>query len=68
MAQVALARILQRREVCSVIIDARTSAQLTANLDAQRIALTSPQIERLDQVSQPQLPYPYWMQQFHDKD
>ncbi|ACD20736.1 aldo/keto reductase [Paraburkholderia phytofirmans] len=67
-AQVALAWILQRREVCSVIIGARTAEQLAANLDAQRIALTAPQIERLDQVSQPQLPYPYWMQQFHDKD
>jgi hypothetical protein len=30
--------------------------------------LTATQIEKLDQVSQPQLPYPYWMQQFHDKD
>jgi aryl-alcohol dehydrogenase-like predicted oxidoreductase len=67
-AQVALAWILRRREVCSVIVGARTSDQLTANLDAQQIALNAAQLERLNQVSQPQLPYPYWMQQFHDKD
>jgi hypothetical protein len=30
--------------------------------------LNAAQTERLNQVSQPQLPYPYWMQQFHDKD
>jgi aryl-alcohol dehydrogenase-like predicted oxidoreductase len=67
-AQVALAWILARREVCSVIVGARTPDQLTANLDAQKIALTAAQTERLNQVSQPNLPYPYWMQQFHDKD
>jgi aryl-alcohol dehydrogenase-like predicted oxidoreductase len=67
-AQVALAWILQRREICSVIVGARTHDQLSANLDAQQIALNAEQTERLNQVSQPQLPYPYWMQQFHDKD
>ena len=67
-AQVALAWILERREVCSVIVGARTPDQLTANLDAQQIALNAAQTERLNQVSQPNLPYPYWMQQFHDKD
>lgn len=67
-AQVALAWILQRREVCSVIVGARTSGQLTANLGAQKITLNATHAERLNQVSQPQLPYPYWMQRFHDKD
>ena len=67
-AQVALAWTLQRREVCSVIVGARTPDQLTANLDAQEIVLNATQIERLNQVSQPHMPYPYWMQQFHDKD
>jgi aryl-alcohol dehydrogenase-like predicted oxidoreductase len=67
-AQVALAWILQRREVCSVIVGARTSGQLSANLGAQQITLNAIHAERLNQVSQPQLPYPYWMQRFHDKD
>ena len=67
-AQVALAWILQRREVCAVIVGARTPDQLTANLDAQQLTLNPAQVERLNQVSRPQLPYPYWMQQFHDQD
>jgi aryl-alcohol dehydrogenase-like predicted oxidoreductase len=67
-AQVALAWILGRCEVGSVIVGARTPEQLAANLDAQQIALNATQIERLNQVSQPHLPYPYWMQQLHDKD
>ena len=67
-AQVALAWILGRSEVGSVIVGARTPDQLTANLDAQQTALNAAQTERLNQVSQPHLPYPHWMQQFHDKD
>jgi aryl-alcohol dehydrogenase-like predicted oxidoreductase len=67
-AQVALAWTLGRREVGSVIIGARTPDQLAANLDSLQIELTAAQIERLNQVSQPHLPYPYWMQQLHDKD
>ena len=67
-AQVALAWILGRSEVGSVIVGARTPDQLTSNLDAQQIELTAAQTGRLNQVSQPHLPYPYWMQQFHDKD
>jgi aryl-alcohol dehydrogenase-like predicted oxidoreductase len=67
-AQVALAWTLGRSEVASVIVGARTSEQLTANLDAQQIELSAAQVERLNQVSRPHLPYPYWMQEFHDKD
>jgi len=67
-AQLALAWILGRSEVGSVIVGARTPDQLAANLDAQQIALTAAQTERLNQISRPHLPYPYWMQQFHDKD
>jgi len=67
-AQVALAWILGRSAVGSVIVGARTPEQLAANLDAQQIALTAAQTGTLNQVSQPHLPYPYWMQQFHDRD
>jgi aryl-alcohol dehydrogenase-like predicted oxidoreductase len=67
-AQLALAWILGRSEIGSVIVGARTPDQLAANLDAQQIALTAAQTERLNQISRPHLPYPYWMQQFHDKD
>ena len=67
-AQVALAWVLGRSEATSVIIGARTEAQLVDNLNAQRLVLSGTQRDRLDRVSQPEVTYPHWMQQFHDKD
>ena len=67
-AQVALAWVLGRDEVTSVSIGARSSQQLSDNLGAMQLVLSSPQREQLDRVSQTSVPYPYWMQKFHDKD
>ena len=67
-AQVALAWVLGRSEATSVIIGARTEAHLEDNLNAQKVVLSDTQRDRLDRVSQPEVPYPHWMQQFHDKD
>ena len=67
-AQVALAWLLGREEVGTVIVGASSDEQLTANLLAAELALPSEHRERLDQVSQPEVPYPHWMQRFHDKD
>lgn len=67
-AQVALAWVLGRREATSVIIGARSEAQLEDNLNAQQLVLSDPHRDRLDRVSQPEVPYPHWMQQFHDRD
>lgn len=67
-AQVALAWVLGRSEATSVIIGARTEAHLEDNLNAQEVVLSGTQRDRLDRVSQPEVPYPHWMQQFHDKD
>jgi aryl-alcohol dehydrogenase-like predicted oxidoreductase len=67
-AQVALAWVLGRGEATSMIIGARTEAQLVDNLNAQRLVLSGAQKDRLDRVSQPEATYPHWMQQFHDKD
>jgi len=67
-AQVALAWILGRKEATSVIIGARTPAQLEDNLNARQLILSDRQRERLDRVSQTEIPYPHWMQQFHDRD
>jgi aryl-alcohol dehydrogenase-like predicted oxidoreductase len=67
-AQVTLSWILGQTAVASIIIGARTPEQLLANLGAQQIVLTAEQRDRLDHVSKSVLPYPYWMQQFHDKD
>lgn len=63
-AQVSLAWLLQRPLVASVIIGGRTTAQFEDNLKAADLKLTAEEIARLDKVSQPDLPYPYWHQSF----
>ncbi|MDY0748106.1 aldo/keto reductase [Paucibacter sp. R3-3] len=67
-AQVALAWLLARRHVASVIVGARTPEQLESNLDAATLSLSLEQVTRLDTVSEVPLSYPYWMQRFHDQD
>jgi aryl-alcohol dehydrogenase-like predicted oxidoreductase len=67
-AQVALAWLLGRHEVATVIVGASSEAQLTANLQAAELTLPIELHEQLDRISQPDLPYPHWMQRFHDKD
>jgi aryl-alcohol dehydrogenase-like predicted oxidoreductase len=61
-AQVALAWLLDRPAVTSVIVGARTSEQLTDNLGAASLSLTADELARLEQVSRPPLLYPYWHQ------
>ncbi|WEY42483.1 aldo/keto reductase [Paraburkholderia sp. SUR17] len=61
-AQVALAWLLGRPAVASVIIGGRNEAQLRDNLSAANLKLTAEERERLDKVSQPPLLYPYWHQ------
>ncbi|ANN67585.1 aldo/keto reductase [Bordetella bronchialis] len=67
-AQVALAWLLARAQITSVIVGARTPEQLALNLAAQDLQLTAGQLTRLDNVSETTAPYPYWMQRFHDRD
>jgi aryl-alcohol dehydrogenase-like predicted oxidoreductase len=61
-AQVALAWLLGRPGVSSVILGARTEAQLLDNLKAADLVLTAEERARLDAVSAPPLIYPYWHQ------
>jgi aryl-alcohol dehydrogenase-like predicted oxidoreductase len=61
-AQVALAWLLQRPSVSTVVIGARRDEQLADNLAAAELTLTSEEVERLEQVSRPPLLYPYWHQ------
>jgi aryl-alcohol dehydrogenase-like predicted oxidoreductase len=61
-AQVALAYLLGRPAVTSVVIGARTTEQLVDNLAAAELALTAEERARLDAVSAPPLLYPYWHQ------
>ena len=61
-AQVALAWLLGRPAVASVIIGARTDEQLRDNLGAAALSLTADERAALDKVSAPALIYPYWHQ------
>jgi aryl-alcohol dehydrogenase-like predicted oxidoreductase len=61
-AQVALAYLLGRPAVTTLVIGARTGEQLADNLAAAELVLTDEERERLDKVSAPRLLYPYWHQ------
>jgi aryl-alcohol dehydrogenase-like predicted oxidoreductase len=61
-AQVALAWLLGRPAVTSVIIGSRTDAQLADNLAAADLVLAEDERARLDAVSQEPLRYPHWHQ------
>ena len=61
-AQVAIAWVMGRPAVASVIIGARTEDQLVQDLGAARLPLTDEDRARLDNVSAPPLLYPYWHQ------
>jgi aryl-alcohol dehydrogenase-like predicted oxidoreductase len=61
-AQVALAWLLRRPGVSSIVVGARTDEQLADNLDAADLELTDAEHDRLEQVSRPPLLYPYWHQ------
>ena len=58
----ALAWLIGRPGVTSVVIGARTDVQLEDNLKAAELVLTAEERARLDAVSAPPLLYPYWHQ------
>ncbi len=61
-AQVALAWLLGRPGVTSVVIGARTEEQLKQNLGTADVTLSAEERGKLDAVSQRPLAYPYWHQ------
>jgi len=61
-AQVALAWLLGRPAVTSVIVGARTDEQLADNLGGASLRLGADERAALDKVSAPELLYPYWHQ------
>jgi aryl-alcohol dehydrogenase-like predicted oxidoreductase len=67
-AQVALAWLLRRPGVTSVVIGARTDAQLADNLAAVHLELSEGDVARLEKVSRPPLLYPYWHQRNASRD
>ncbi|SFJ98306.1 aldo/keto reductase [Bradyrhizobium sp. cf659] len=58
--QIAIAWLLSRPTVSSVIIGARDEAQLRDNLGAVGWSLSADQIKRLDEASAVMPPYPYY--------
>ncbi|WP_432501580.1 aldo/keto reductase [Kineococcus arenarius] len=67
-AQVALAWLLGRPGVTSLVIGARTEEQLRDNLAAADLVLTGDERRRLDEVSAVPLRYPHWHQAATAKD
>jgi aryl-alcohol dehydrogenase-like predicted oxidoreductase len=61
-AQVALAYIMGKPAVTSLIVGARTEEQLADNLASAELALSEDEIARLDSVSAQPLLYPFWHQ------
>lgn len=63
-AQVALAWLLGRPMVATLVIGGRNEAQFKDNLAAAELKLTDKERARLDHVSKPPVIYPYWHQAF----
>lgn len=61
-AQVALAYLLGKPAVTTLVIGAKTAGQFADNLGAAELALTAEERDRLDKASEPPLIYPYWHQ------
>jgi aryl-alcohol dehydrogenase-like predicted oxidoreductase len=61
-ARVALAYIIGKPAVTSVIVGARTEEQLADNVAAAELSLTDEEVARLEAVSAQPLLYPYWHQ------
>jgi len=59
--QIALAWLLHRTGVTSVIIGAKKMSQLEDNLGAAKVTLTAEEIERISEVTKPRNIYPQWM-------
>ena len=61
-AQVALAYLLTKPAVSTLVIGARKDSQLIDNLAAAELKLAGSEVEHLDRISAPDLIYPHWHQ------
>jgi aryl-alcohol dehydrogenase-like predicted oxidoreductase len=66
VAQIALAWLLHRQTVTSVIIGVRKMEQLEDNLGSVEISLSVDELEKLDEVSRLDPEYPGWMLKLQD--
>ena len=62
-AQIALAWLLTKRTIASVLIGANKIAQLDDNLAAVNIKLADDEIKKLEELTASPLPYPHWFTQ-----
>lgn len=60
LAQVALAWLLSRGQVTSIILGAAKATQLADNLKAADLVLTGEELARIDAASKTPSPYPAW--------
>lgn len=68
VARVALAWMLQKPYISSVVIGARTEAQLQDNLAATTLTLTVEQMTELDRVSALPVEYPAWQVAWQNRE
>lgn len=66
-AQVALAWLLSRPTVTSILVGIRRPEQLTDNLQAFDVSLTDDDLTQLDEVSRSPTRYPAWIQSYNAK-
>jgi aryl-alcohol dehydrogenase-like predicted oxidoreductase len=66
ITQVALNWLLRKPAVTSVITGARKELQLIDNIGCTGWELSAAEMERLNEVSQPPVPYPVWHQNYSD--
>ena len=65
--RVALAYLLHKPAVACLVLGARSDGQLADNVQAADLVLDENEMRRLDDVSAPPLPYPYWWQAKYDE-
>lgn len=68
VSQIALAYLLQKPFVTSVIIGAKTDQQLLDNLGSVNVHFTPEEIKTLDEASALSSEYPQWMVEFQQRD
>lgn len=61
VARIALAWVLTKPGVTSVIIGAKNTDQLLDNIKAVDVSLTTEQLDQLNEISATPMPYPQWM-------
>ena len=63
VAQVALAWLLTKKIVSSIIVGASKMHQLEDNLKAIELDLTTAEVQQLDELTKPHTMYPHWFNQ-----